>query len=146
MRLVADTNIIVSGLLWAGVPGRLMDAAQDSKVDLISSPALLTELWTVVSRRKFASQLSARGLTARQLYDGYARLVILVHPAEIVPVIARDPADDEVLAAALAGQADMIVSGDEHLLDLGGYRGIAIVRAGEAMARLNAGSAAPQTS
>jgi uncharacterized protein len=136
VRLVTDTNIVVSGLLWDGAPARLIDAAEDFKIEIVTSHALLAELWAVVSRRKFDGQLAKRGTSARAVFDGYARLATLVHATHVERVIARDPADDEVLAAALAGNADLIVSGDAHLLDLGRYRGIEIVRAGEAVARI----------
>lgn len=59
-------------------------------------------------------------------------------PAIIAPTIARDPADDQVLAAALAAQADLMVSGDAHLLDLQSFQGIEIVTARDAVARLEA--------
>lgn len=62
----------------------------------------------------------------------------LVAPAAITPTITRDPADDQVLAAALAAGADLIVSGDAHLLDLKGFKGIEIVTAAVAVERLSA--------
>jgi uncharacterized protein len=70
------------------------------------------------------------------VFDGYAALVSIVTPATITPTITRDPADDQVLAAALAAQADLIVSGDAHLLDLKSFLGISITNAAEAAARL----------
>lgn len=64
----------------------------------------------------------------------------LVAPATIAPTITRDPADDQVLAAALAARADLIVSGDAHLLDLKSFQGIEIVTAAVAVERVAAGA------
>lgn len=140
MRLVLDTNTALSGLLWGGTPGRLIDAAEASQVDLASSAALLAELQGVLSREKFAKQLAKRGITVADVFDGYAALVTLVAPAAIGPTITRDPADDQVLAAALAAQAELIVSGDAHLLDLKSFQGIEIVTAAIAVEHIAAGA------
>ncbi len=140
MRLVLDTNTALSGLLWGGTPGRLIDAAEKRRIELASSAALLAELQGVLSRAKFADQLVRRGLTVRDVFDGYAALVTIVTPAVIAPTIIRDPADDQVLAAALAAQVHLIVSGDAHLLDLKSFQSIEIVTAAAAVERI--GSAA----
>lgn len=139
MRLVLDTNTVLSGLLWGGTPGRLIDAAEAGQVELASSAALLAELQGVLSREKFARQLAKRGITVADVFDGYAAMVTLIVPAVISPTITRDPADDHVLATALAAQADLIVSGDAHLLDLKGFEGIEIVNAAVAVERMAAG-------
>jgi uncharacterized protein len=136
VRLVLDTNTALSGLLWGGTPGRLIYAAEAGLIELASSAALLAELQGVLSREKFAKQLTRRGLTVGDIFDGYAALVTIVTPAAIAPIAARDPADDQVLAAALAAQADLIVSGDAHLLDLKSFQGIEIVAAAIAVERI----------
>jgi uncharacterized protein len=133
VRLVLDTNTALSGLLWGGTPGRLIDAAQAGSLELASSAALLAELHGVLLREMFAKQLSSRGLTVGDVFGGYAALVVIVTPAVIAPTIARDPSDDHVLAAALAAQANLIVSGDAHLLDLKSYQGMTIVTAAIAL-------------
>jgi putative PIN family toxin of toxin-antitoxin system len=140
VRLVLDTNTALSGLLWGGTPGRLIDAAEAGQVELASSAALLAELQGVLSREKFAKQLAKRGITVADVFDGYAAMVTLVAPAVIAPTITRDPADDQVLAAALAARADLIVSGDAHLLDLKSFKGIEIVTAAAAVERIAAGA------
>ena len=140
MRLVLDTNTALSGLLWGGTPGRLIDAAEAGQVELASSAALLAELQGVLSREKFARQLAKRGITVADVFDGYAAMVTLVAPATILPTITRDPPDDQVLAAALAAQAHLIVSGDAHLLDLKIFKGIEIVTAAAAVERIAAGA------
>jgi putative PIN family toxin of toxin-antitoxin system len=137
MRLVLDTNTALSGLLWGGTPGYLIDAAVAGRIELASSAALLAELQGVLSREKFARQLAKRGLTIGDVFDGYAALVLIVAPAVIAPTITRDPADDQVLAAALAAQVDMIVSGDAHLLDLKSFKDIEIVTPATAVERIS---------
>jgi len=140
VRLVLDTNTALSGLLWGGTPGRVIDAAEAQRIELASSAALLAELQGVLSREKFAKQLAKRGLTVADVFDGYAAMVTLILPAVIAPTITRDPADDQVLAAALAAQADLIVSGDAHLLDLKNFQGIEIITAAAALERIGSGA------
>ena len=98
MRLVLDTNTVVSGLLWDGLPARLLDAAEAQHIKLVSNIALLTELEGVLSRSKFTSQLAERGLRASDLFDGYAALVTRVTTVPLPHPVARDPDDDQVLA------------------------------------------------
>lgn len=133
MWLVLDTNTIISGLLWAGKPGKLLDFAQVGQITLFTSIPLLTELQGVINRRKFAKQIKARGLSASDFFDGYAALANLVSPAVVNPIIVRDPADVAVLACALAAQADLIVSGDGDLLTLREFHGIHIVNPATAL-------------
>ena len=136
MRLVLDTNTAVSGLIWGGVPGRVIDAAAAGKALIIGSVPLLDELQGVLSRRKFTGQLAKLNANADDLFDGYAALVRLVTPAAIGPVILADPYDDIVLATAVAGDAEAIVSGDAHLLRIGEFRGISIITPAVAMSQL----------
>ena len=136
MRLVLDTNVVVAGFLWEGPPHRLVQHALDGVIDLVSSPALLSELEGILGRRKFAPRLAKQSLSLEGLVLRYGELAKLVHPAPIAPVVLADPDDDHVLACALATQADLIVSGDTHLLNLKAYQGIPIVTAAEALTRL----------
>ena len=136
MRLVLDTNTAVSGLIWGGVPGRLIDSAAAGTAQIISSVPLLDELHDVLFRKKFAAQLAEQGVDAADLFEGYAALVQLVVPADIGPVILADPDDDIVLATAVAGGADAIVSGDAHLLGIGEFRGMPIISPAAAVIRL----------
>ncbi len=136
MRLVLDTNTALSGLLWGGTPGQLIDAAVAGRIELAASAALLAELQGVLSREKFARQLAKRGLAAADVFDGYAALVTLHSPAAISPTVMKDPADDQVLAVALGARAHLIVSGDAHLLDLKSFQGISIITASGAVERI----------
>ena len=137
MRLVLDTNVVVAALLWAGAPRRLLDLAIDEAVTLCSSPALLDELARTLSYAKLARRIKGLGTDPAALAAHYAALVRLVSPAQVPRVIENDADDDQVLACAVAGRADLIVSGDKHLLSLGGhYSGIAIVTPAQALQQI----------
>ncbi len=136
MRLVLDTNVVASGLLWNGTPAQLIEAAQADEIELFTSRALLAELTRILRRAKFAKAIAAIESSLDDLVLGYAELAQVVHPPSIAPVVLRDPEDDRVLACAVAANADLIVSGDQHLLDLKEYEGIPIVSAAQALSRL----------
>jgi uncharacterized protein len=127
MRVVADTNTVVSGLLWQGAPLRLVDAAQAGAVHFVTSPPLLAELARVLSRSKFAGRMQRTGVTADALLAAYAGIAEVVVPADIPNTVFTDPDDDAVLAAALGGNAALIVSGDSDLLNLKRFRDIPIL-------------------
>lgn len=136
MRLVLDTNIVASGLLWNGAPAQLIDAAQADEVELCTSRILLAELTRILRRAKFLKAINATGLSGDDLVMGYAELATLVTPMPLQPIILRDPDDDHVLACALAAQADLIVSGDADLLVLKQFQGMPIVTAAQATKRI----------
>lgn len=140
MRLVLDTNVVVAGLLWAGTPRRLLDRTLDEGFTLYSSPALIDELTHTLHYQKFVQRIERFGTTPSALVAQYSALVTLVSPTQVPRVIEHDVDDDQVLAAAAAAQADLIVSGDrKHLLPLGSYAGIAIVTPAEALRRIDSG-------
>jgi putative PIN family toxin of toxin-antitoxin system len=134
MRLVLDTNVVVAGLLWTGSPHRLLDRAIDETFTLYSSPTLIDELAHTLRYPKFVQRIERFGTTPAALVTQYSALVTLVSPTQVPRVIERDVDDDQVIATAVAAQANLIVSGDrKHLLPLGSHAGIAIVDAAQAL-------------
>ncbi|MDP1635862.1 MAG: putative toxin-antitoxin system toxin component, PIN family [Gallionellaceae bacterium] len=129
MRVVLDTNTLVSSVTSpGGPPRRLLDGARVRAFDLCSSATLLAELLDVLSREKFAARLVQAGVTPQGIVGEPRRMATMAAPRVVPRVVEYDADDDHVLACALAGQADLIVSGDKHLLGLGGkYQGISIV-------------------
>jgi len=127
MRVVADTNVIVSALLWVGIPHSILVAAEGARITLCTSPALLEELEGVLRRPKFASRLRELQVDAGELTVRYARLAQVVLPRRVIRLVDKDPADDEVLACALASRAKFIISGDADLLQMRAYRRIPIL-------------------
>ena len=133
MRVVADTNTVISALLWRGSPYRLFQAINEDWVSFYTSRVLLDEFARVLTRRKFAKAIREASETYESLISHYQELAILVRPARLTARISRDTDDDHVLACAMAARADFIVSGDSDLLDLKVYRAIPIVSAAQAL-------------
>ncbi|MFZ1623906.1 MAG: putative toxin-antitoxin system toxin component, PIN family [Gammaproteobacteria bacterium] len=136
VRIVLDTNIVISALLWRGAPHELLACLrQHSSVDLFSSSTLLEELAAVLSRPAIAQRLTTIGKSSRDVLTDYVEAIELVEPIEL-PRVARDPDDNHVLACALAANADVLVSGDADLLSLDTFRNIRILTARQLLDRL----------
>ena len=90
MRIVADTNTVLSGLLWQGPPRRLIDLGRERALTLCTSLTLLAELAEVIGRAKFAERVHAAGLSAATLVQDYARLAEIVEPAALAEPVSRD--------------------------------------------------------
>lgn len=122
MRVVADTNVYISALMFGGLPGRFLDLALAGKFILLTSQAILDELDEKL-RGKFA--VSERDATViRAKLESTA---ILANADFMLDAVPDDPDDNRVLECAVAGKANYIVSGDRHLLRISSYEGIMIL-------------------
>jgi len=121
-RVVLDTNVYISAVMFGGLPGSLLDLAFLRAFTLITSPALLDELDEKL-RAKFEMTVEDVAFLRGKLEN----IALVVEPVEDLRVIAEDPDDNRVLECAVTGEADVIVSGDRHLLKLASYQGISIV-------------------
>ncbi|MER2603027.1 MAG: putative toxin-antitoxin system toxin component, PIN family [Candidatus Competibacter phosphatis] len=141
MRIVLDTNVVLSALLWRGTPHHLLATiGQRPSIQLYSSTALLEELADVLTRPSATKRLALIGRSAREVLADYVEAIELVEPASVPRVVVGDVDDDQVIAAAVAARADLIVSGDrKHLLPLGSHQGIDIIDAAEAVRRIASG-------
>lgn len=139
MRLVLDTNIVIAALLWHGPPRQLLDKIIDrSDIELYSSSLLLSKLSEVLLRPRFAQRINVAGLAVTALLADYADLVATVVPTPLSERVSRDPDDDEVLACAIAANADAIVSGDQDLLTLKIFQGIPILTVTQMLTKIAA--------
>jgi putative PIN family toxin of toxin-antitoxin system len=135
-RLVLDTNIVISALLWGGMPSQFIGAATAGDIELFTSEVLLAELQDVLGRPHLAKRLAHHDATVQQALAQYGELVQCVQPRTVPRVVPSDADDDHVIAAAVAAKADLIVSGDHHLLSLGAHQDIAILTARQALERI----------
>ena len=121
MRIVADTNVIVSALIFGGIPQRVLDLAAAGIVVLCYSAPIQEEVERVLEQ-KFGWKSNDGHQRVRSLLSWGIR----VHPEVSLAVIKDDPDDDRILECAVAARAQAIVSGDRHLLRLTSFQGIQI--------------------
>lgn len=132
LKIVCDTNTLVSGFLWRGNEFRLLTAITERKALLFLSPPLLQEFARVITYPKLKPFVA----NANALVEKLKSLAIVIKPIKPVNAVKEDPSDNRVLECALAAYADFIVSGDKHLLKLKKYEGISIVTTKKALSKI----------
>jgi uncharacterized protein len=126
VNVVLDTNVVVSGLFFGGVPGRILTAWSEGTFALVISPPILDEY-----RRVGVELAKDRAPLVRVLDALLAMLTVHATLVDAPPLriqVSEDRDDDKFLAAALAGNARIIVSGDKHLLRVSGWERIEVVK------------------
>ncbi|MGH2376447.1 MAG: putative toxin-antitoxin system toxin component, PIN family [bacterium] len=131
MRVVPDTNVLISAIIFGGPPEQIVLLARQQRLRFIISSATLDELRRVLKQKfHFADAAVFRTeLLLREISD-------VIDPLETITTIKDDPSDNRVLEAAIEGNADAIVSGDRHLLRLKSFRDIPIRTVRELLERL----------
>jgi uncharacterized protein len=131
IRGVLDTNVWVSAMLSPGnPPAKILELALSGKMQLIISPGIIREIGQVLKYPKVKKALKKHQISSQEVDEVILKLlkVAVITTGEILAAgVSDDPADDMVIACALEGQADFIISGDHHLTDLKDYQGIKIV-------------------
>ena len=135
MRVVLDTNVLISALITTGTPpDGLYRAWLRGDIELVTSAAQIAEIADVISRPRLQKMLDVDEATA-VVKNISSRATILENPPAVN--LSSDPGDNPILAAAITGHADLIVSGDKkHMLALTEVEGIPIVTAREALQRI----------
>jgi uncharacterized protein len=129
-RVVFDTSVFVSAYAFGGEPAELIGAAIVGEVVLVTSPPILAEL-----ARVLADKLGFEADRVDQVIGQIARIAEVVRPVSRVEIVSDEP-DNRVLECAREGAADLIVSGDAHLLELGAFEGIRVLSPSQALALL----------
>jgi putative PIN family toxin of toxin-antitoxin system len=131
MRAVLDTNVLISALLWRGIPHDCLLAAEAGMYELVLADAILQELQDKLVSKFRSTPDEADGVIGR-----LRRLATIAAIAGRSGWVPADPDDDMFIEAALGSQADAIVSGDRHLLELGTVAGVRILSPHEFLDRL----------
>lgn len=124
MNVVLDTNVLVSGFFFGGVPGQILEAWRNQRVTIVLSAPILAE------HREVGAALEAR--YGGSEFESFAALLVahgevVDAPPALSEQVCRDPDDDKFLACALAAAAPMVISRDRALLDVTSCRGIEVV-------------------
>ena len=127
MKVLLDTNIWISALIWGGQVSPILLLAEETRLTLIISDPIFNELSTVIRYKKLQRKIRSAGATPDTLLEIVQTLTEL-HPAASVTVPElRDPKDAIILGTAIASNADVIVTGDQDLLVLTEFSGIPIL-------------------
>jgi len=127
LKAVFDTNILVSAWFWEGNESKLIESVEEGFIHGYSSKQLIEELCRTLRYPKF--NLSQDEVESIHSY--YLLILKIVSPKQAIDIIREDPSDNMVLECALEAEADYIVSGDHHLLNVGEFREVKIVTAAE---------------
>ncbi len=122
IRVVLDTNVIISAVFWRGSPYKVMRKVLRGELTLVTSTAILEE---VMDRLQNKFNLPAE--EAEKLRDILLTHSLLIEPTTKLKAVKADEKDNKIVECAVDGRADFIVTGDSHILNLEEYRGIKIV-------------------
>ncbi len=136
MRLILDTNVVLSGLIWPGPSSHIISACVQDAVELFTCDAIIEELREHLFSPRFNKHLVKHSLTPGPLMSKYLAIAVMVVPAIIPPPVIADPDEDIVLGAGVTAGADAVVTGDYDLLQLVSFRNIEIVTPAQLVARL----------
>ncbi len=119
MKVVLDTNVLVSGLMYPdSVPGRIVTAWREAQFDVVSSLPQLEEIGRVLSYPKIGRVLKWNSETIEKFLKQLLLRVELAELGEFVDEQLRDASDSPILASLVASEADFLVTGDGDLLAL----------------------------
>jgi len=138
LKVVLDTNVFVSSLLVkTGLPAQVLNSWRKRQYLLIISPSIVAEIQATLSYPRIRRKYAVTDQDVEQLVNLLEQDALVVPgKAETAGAIPQDPTDEMVLACAVEAGADLIVSGDRHLLDLGAYRDIPVLTVREFLERL----------
>ncbi|MBI1779559.1 MAG: putative toxin-antitoxin system toxin component, PIN family [Proteobacteria bacterium] len=121
LRIVADTNVYISALNFAGTADEVLALGRTSVIEIFISRAILEEIEGVL-RRKFRWT----GSRSREAIQAIGDFAVIIEPVEVIDILTEDEPDNRILECAHAAGAALIVTGDRHLLRLGCFRDIRI--------------------
>lgn len=130
LKAVLDTNVLVSALIKPeGKPGQIV--VQHTKFELVLSDDIVAEAREVLHRKHIQRRFHLADDEIEEFLGALRTFSTMIIGAPVENVIPNDPPDNLVLACAVGGEANYLVSGNEHILNLDNYRGIKMVKPAE---------------
>ncbi|KKR78076.1 MAG: hypothetical protein UU23_C0004G0058 [Candidatus Curtissbacteria bacterium GW2011_GWA1_40_9] len=124
-KVVFDTNIYISGIIFGGNPRTCMELAREKEVELVTSSDILLEI-----AKKLKDKFKWTNQEIQEVIEGISKFANIVKPKKRLSVIKADPSDNKILECAQELKANYIVSGDiKHVLAIEKFKGIKIVSA-----------------
>ncbi|UCG25627.1 MAG: putative toxin-antitoxin system toxin component, PIN family [Chloroflexota bacterium] len=128
MRIVLDTNIYVSNLISErGNPAKIVRWWLEGQYDVLVSQPVIDEILRVTGYERIQKKYSQVRENRLEFAALIAEQALWIEPQEKLDVISSDQSDNRYVECAVAGGANYIITGDEHLLELGEYEGIMVL-------------------
>lgn len=128
MRIVLDTNVVISGFLWSGTPKEILGLVEERTVVICANQEIIAEMERVLLYPKLKDIVSQIGKTPRGIINEFLEIIIMFPPIVLAESSRlEDRTDEKFLSCAVTADAAFIVSGDKHLLRLKTFRGVDIV-------------------
>lgn len=132
IKVVLDTNVLISAFLWQKDAKEIFNLAKENKIQICVTKEILDEFYRVLHYPKFSSRLKLIGESPEEIINEFLEIVKLFPSKRFKTVIIKeDPSDDKFLSAALSSGALFLISGDKHLLCLREFKGISFISPGE---------------
>lgn len=127
MKLVLDTNILISAILWHGPSHDILRLIEKGTSTLCITPAILKEIKDVLNRPVFFLRVKERMTSTEEILAKIIYIAELYPDKKIANIVKNDPDDDKILACAMESGAKYVITGDQHLLRLKEWSNISIV-------------------
>lgn len=131
LKAVLDTNVLISGILWRGVPFNLLRWAEEGRLQIYTSLEILSEVYRVLYYPKFKQYIDNQQASPGELFAKIVSLCTIIQVDQVVKGVCSDADDEKFLSCALAANVKVLVSGDKHLLGLEQYQSVRILNARE---------------
>jgi len=132
MKIVLDTNVWLSGIIWDGEASKIIEKAEKQDIQIIISEDILSEIVSVLNREsKFQKYILNLKLSIEDLLRTILSISTLIETKIKLDVIKADPKDNIILEAAMDGKVEYVISYDNHLLNMIEFRGVKIISPGE---------------
>jgi len=121
VKIVIDTNVIISGIYFGGIPKKLLETVLNNTYQIIISENIIYEYFDVIHR--MSKKRMSPDAAATQVLNKLISNAKIIEPGDIKTPSCEDPDDIKFLQAAIVSNAEFLISGDKHLLDVGKYKG-----------------------
>ena len=124
IRIVLDTNVLMSGIFWSGPPSQILLAWHKNLMEIVTSKDIIHEYTRVgeILSQKY------KGVDVNSIINLMTIHSTVISPINLPQPVSSDPDDDKFIACALSADCKIIISGDKHLLDISGYEGIQVLK------------------
>jgi len=127
MKVVADTNVLISATFWFGSSNKIIELAEKKEIELVLSKEIIKEYSEVLKYEEIQEKIKNKNLEMKHSIQKIISISTIVEAEENINIVKEDPDDNKVLECAKAGNVDFIITNDNHLLKLEEFEGIKII-------------------